>query len=61
MITVQLQQISIPPGQHIVLKSISWEQFENILLELGESRLSRIAYYQETLEIMTPLAEHENE
>ncbi|MGK7879274.1 MAG: Uma2 family endonuclease [Crocosphaera sp.] len=59
MIAVQLQQISIPPGQHIVLKNINWKQFENILIELGESRSSRIYYYQETLEIMTPLPEHE--
>ena len=59
MLAVKLQQIFVPPGQHIILKSISWEQFENILLELGESRSSRIFYYQETLEIMTPLPEHE--
>ncbi|MDJ0578856.1 Uma2 family endonuclease [Crocosphaera sp.] len=59
MIAVQLQQISIPPGQHIVLKNINWQKFENILLELGESRSSRIYYYQETLELMTPLPEHE--
>ncbi|MDJ0662273.1 MAG: Uma2 family endonuclease [Crocosphaera sp.] len=59
MVAVQLQQISIPPGQHIVLKSIDWQQFENILIELGESRSSRISYYQEILEIMTPLPEHE--
>ena len=35
------------------------EQFENILEELGENRSARIAYDQGTLEIMTPLPEHE--
>ena len=59
MIAVKLQQISIPPGQYIGLKTINWQQFENILVELGESRSSRISYYQQILEIMTPLPEHE--
>lgn len=59
MVAVQLKQISLTPGQCIVLESINWKEFEDILLELGESRSSRISYYQDTLEIMTPLPEHE--
>jgi len=38
---------------------IDWQQFENILKDLGEHRAARIAYDNGTLEIMTPLPEHE--
>ncbi|GFE70269.1 Uma2 family endonuclease [Chroococcus sp. FPU101] len=43
----------------ILLHNISWEQFEMILDGLGQTRGSRVAYYEGTLEIMTPLPEHE--
>ncbi|MBW4476892.1 MAG: Uma2 family endonuclease [Tolypothrix brevis GSE-NOS-MK-07-07A] len=43
----------------ILLYSIDWQQFENILNDLGEHRAARIAYDNGTLEIMTPLPEHE--
>jgi Uma2 family endonuclease len=43
----------------ILLYSIDWQQFENILKDLGEHRAARIAYDNGTLEIMTPLPEHE--
>jgi Uma2 family endonuclease len=42
-----------------MLYSVSWEQFENILENLGNHRAARIAYDNGTLEIMTPLPEHE--
>ncbi|MES1021621.1 Uma2 family endonuclease [Gloeocapsa sp. BRSZ] len=59
MVTLQLSQIDISPGQRIVLRNVSWQQFENIVEELGEHRGSRVAYSQGTLEIMSPLPEHE--
>jgi Uma2 family endonuclease len=59
MVTLQLKQISVPPGQRIVVREVNWQQFEAILEEMGERRGSRIAYSQGTLEIMTPLPEHE--
>lgn len=51
---------SIQAEQRVLLQNISWELFESLLLELGENRSSRLAYYQRNLEIMTPLPEHEN-
>jgi Uma2 family endonuclease len=42
-----------------LLHSVSWEQFERILEDLGEHRAARVAYDHGTLEIMTPLPEHE--
>ncbi|MBW4606976.1 MAG: Uma2 family endonuclease [Hassallia sp. WJT32-NPBG1] len=46
--------------QRTVLHNISWETFEALLAETGEDRGSRFAYEDGTLEIMTPVFEHEN-
>lgn len=46
--------------QRTVLHNISWQTFETLLKETGEDRDSRFAYDCGTLEIMTPLYEHEN-
>ncbi|WP_414565473.1 MULTISPECIES: Uma2 family endonuclease [unclassified Anabaena] len=46
-------------ADRVVLYNISWQQFENLLQDLGESRAARIAYDYGTLEIITPLPEHE--
>jgi len=59
MVTLQLRQIDVPPGQRVLLHDVSWQEFENILQELGEHRASRLAYSQGTLEIRMPLPEHE--
>ncbi|MCC5623903.1 Uma2 family endonuclease [Nostoc sp. CHAB 5715] len=48
-----------PRADRVVLYNISWQQFENLLIDLGESRAVRVAYHDGTLEIMTPLPEHE--
>ncbi|MEG3439147.1 Uma2 family endonuclease [Pannus brasiliensis CCIBt3594] len=59
MVTLQLKQVTIPAGGRVFLTGIGWREFEEILEELGESRSSRLAYYQGTLEIIMPLPEHE--
>jgi Uma2 family endonuclease len=46
-------------ADRVLLHSVSWEQFEKILEDLGDHRAARIAYDNGTLEIMTPLPEHE--
>ncbi|MDJ0599152.1 MAG: Uma2 family endonuclease [Crocosphaera sp.] len=56
---LELKRFDIPPGQKILLKEVTWDEFEQILDELGEHRASKIAYHHHTLEIMTPLPEHE--
>lgn len=43
----------------ILLYDISWQQFEALLQDLGDHRAARLAYDRGTLEIMTPLPEHE--
>lgn len=47
------------PGHRILLHDISWQQFEALLQDLGDHRAARLAYDRGTLEIMTPLPEHE--
>ncbi|MBD2531550.1 Uma2 family endonuclease [Nostoc flagelliforme FACHB-838] len=47
-------------ADRVMLYDISWEQFENLLKDLGEHRVVRLAYDRTTLEIMTPLPEREH-
>lgn len=51
---------STPIEQRVLLKNISWQLFESLLLEMGEQRSTRLAYHKGNLELMTPLWEHEN-
>jgi len=59
MVTLHLKQLSVPPGQRIILTDVNWSNFEDILQELGEKRASKVAYFQNQLEIRMPLPEHE--
>ena len=58
---LELNQLIVPPGHQLLLKDISWQMFEKILEELGETRAARVSYSKGMLEIMTPLAEHEDD
>ena len=57
---IDLKQITIPPGDHILLNKVTWLQYEQILAELGEYRPTKISYSKGFLEIITPLFSHEN-
>lgn len=46
--------------KRIALYGISWQSYEKILEALGENRAARLNYYKGTLEIVTPLEEHES-
>jgi Uma2 family endonuclease len=52
MVTLQLRQLDIPPGQRVLLHDMNWEEFEAVLEELGEHRGARVAYNNGILEIM---------
>lgn len=58
-VTIPIRAIELTPGSTISIHNLSWQDFEQILTELGEKRSTRIAYYRGTLEIMSPLALHE--
>ena len=55
---LEINRIVVPPGQTVMFDGVSWQEFEAILEDLGDSRNSRIAYDQGKLEITTPLPEH---
>ncbi|MBW4515519.1 MAG: Uma2 family endonuclease [Timaviella obliquedivisa GSE-PSE-MK23-08B] len=59
MVTLQLRQIDVPPGHRVLFKDVSWQEFEEILEELGDRRASRLAYSKGMLEIRMPLPKHE--
>jgi Uma2 family endonuclease len=56
---LELRQLKIKPGQQLLLEDVSWQQFENILTDLGEHRSARVSYSHGYLEIMVPFPEHE--
>jgi Uma2 family endonuclease len=56
---LELRQLKIKPGQQLLLADVSWQQFENILTDLGEHRSARASYSHGYLEILVPLPEHE--
>ena len=58
-VTIPIRAIELTPGSMISIHNVSWQDFEQILSELGEKRSTRVAYYRGTLEIMSPLALHE--
>jgi Uma2 family endonuclease len=48
-----------PEGSRIVLYNVSWDTYEQLLAAFAEHPKLRMNYYQGTLELMTPLPEHE--
>lgn len=51
--------VTVNRADRVILYNINWEQFEKLLADLGDRRTARMAYDDGTLEIMTPLPEHE--
>jgi Uma2 family endonuclease len=50
---------TIPTEQRVVLPNVTWQQFEQLLQELGEARQTRLTYLRGKLEMMTPVEAHE--
>lgn len=46
-------------GSHLVLHHIRWETYEKLLEIFAEHPKLRMTYYKGTLELMTPLSDHE--
>ena len=45
MVTLQLRQMVVYPGEKINFQDVDWDKFEAIVAELGDRRASRIAYF----------------
>ncbi len=55
-----IKTIALSPGSHLLIPNVTWEQYEDLLAELGEERrIPRINYCNGTLELMSPLPAHE--
>ncbi|MCC5896620.1 MAG: Uma2 family endonuclease [Phormidium sp. BM_Day4_Bin.17] len=50
---------TITRSDRVLLYNLSWQQFEHLVQELGQQAGVRIAYDSGTLEILTPLPDHE--
>ncbi|MGK7905354.1 MAG: Uma2 family endonuclease [Hormoscilla sp.] len=57
---VEVKQITVPPGNRLLVQDVGWQDFEAILADLGEHRGARVAYDNSILEIITPLAGYES-
>ncbi len=60
--TLHLHSIveSLPAGSFVVLPDISWNDYEQLLEQIGESRGVRTSYSDGRLQIMVVSSEHEN-
>ena len=56
-----LSQLEIPAGNQLLLRDVDWESFEQLLEELGDNRGTRLSFSDNTVEIMSPMAAHEND
>ena len=57
-ITTSIKTIALSPGSHLLIPNVTWEQYEDLLAELGEERrIPRINYCNGTLELMSPAHE----
>ena len=59
------EAISIPikttlAEKRVSFYNLSWQSYEQILAALGNKRAARLTYYKGTLEIVSPLEEHES-
>jgi Uma2 family endonuclease len=55
-----METIKSPAEQKVTLHNASWETYERLIRERGESRVPRFAYDRGELEIISPSAEHES-
>ena len=56
---LEINRITVSPGQRLLFQEVNWQDFEAILEDLGEHRGARIAYDNGTLEIRKSLLEQE--
>lgn len=56
-----LSQLEIPAGNQLLLKNIDWDTFEQLLEELGDNRGTRLSFSDNMVEIMAPMAVHEDD
>ncbi len=60
LVKIPVKAIDLSPGSQVAIADVTWQQYEALLAELGETRqIPRISYCNGTLELMSPLPNHE--
>ena len=49
----------LPSGSTLILPDVSWEEYEQLLADLGDSNTVRVSYDRGRLEIVSPSSSHE--
>jgi hypothetical protein len=57
--TTSTPSLSTIAEQRVVLPSVTWQQYKNLLATLGDYPGLRLIYLEEMLEIFMPSPEHE--
>ncbi len=55
----QLELETDDPEERFIISGVSWQQYEALLVKLGDSPWYRVTYLEGTLEIMSPSRRHE--
>ena len=58
-IVTPISNLQLSPGSRVTIDDVSWDDYESLLLEMGDRSCDRMIYSYGTLEIMSPLPEHE--
>lgn len=58
-IVAPISNLQLSPGSRVTIDNVSWDDYEFLLLEMGDRSSDRMIYSCGTLEIMSPLPEHE--
>ncbi len=57
---MQSQMIqNLPAGSTLICRDVSWDEYENLLAEIGDETNARISYDNGKLEIISPSRKHE--
>jgi Uma2 family endonuclease len=51
--------VHLPPGSKLTLYEVSWQQYEQLLSQLGDAASPRISYDNGRLDVMSPSTKHE--
>ena len=58
-IATSISNLQLSPGSRVKIENVDWDDYELLLLEMGDRSCDRMTYSCGTLEIMSPLPEHE--
>lgn len=59
LLTIPLDRLQLAPGSVVTVPDISWEQYEQLLINTGDTRSYRLTYDHGNLEIVMPSEAHE--